>query len=182
VLGAVGAVSAVAPERAELHRTTRSARATLALGRSLGEALRPGDVIALVGELGAGKTQLARGICQGAGVAAADVASPSFAIVAAYAGRIPVHHADLYRVVDEDELYGTGFSDLIGGEGALLVEWADRLPAALPTERLHIELAHDARSNDVRHLTIVGTGARHAALANLLAGRGGKARRAQTKG
>jgi tRNA threonylcarbamoyladenosine biosynthesis protein TsaE len=152
------------------RRTTRSARATLALGARLGRLLAPGDVVALVGELGAGKTQLVRGACAGARVPPDEVSSPSFAIVATYRGRLPVHHADLYRISDEDELYGTGFFDLLGGEGAVLVEWADRIPGALPAERLEIRLRHDAGAPDVRHLEIEGTGERHAALARALAG------------
>jgi tRNA threonylcarbamoyladenosine biosynthesis protein TsaE len=149
--------------------TTRSARATHALGARLGRLLAPGDVVALEGDLGAGKTQLIRGACAGAGVSEAQVSSPSFAIVATYAGRrLPVHHADLYRIADEDELYATGFGDLVGGEGALLVEWADRIPAALPRERLTIRLAHDARRPDLRHVEIVGTGERFAELAGKL--------------
>jgi tRNA threonylcarbamoyladenosine biosynthesis protein TsaE len=148
--------------------TTRSARATHALGRRLGSLLRPGDVVALEGELGAGKTQLVRGACDGAEVPLAEVSSPSFAIVATYRGRIPLHHADLYRIADEDELYGTGFGDLVGGEGALLVEWADRIPSALPAERLTLRLAHDPRAPNVRHVEVVGVGERHAALAQAL--------------
>jgi tRNA threonylcarbamoyladenosine biosynthesis protein TsaE len=149
---------------------TTSARATHALGARLGRLLAPGDVVALAGELGAGKTQLVRGACAGAGVPESVVSSPSFAIVATYAGRrIPVHHADLYRISDEDELYGTGFGDLVGGEGALLVEWADRIPAALPAERLTITLSHDARRPNVRRVEIVGTGERAAELAEKLA-------------
>jgi tRNA threonylcarbamoyladenosine biosynthesis protein TsaE len=160
---------AAVTERFAAIRTTRSARATTALGVRLGRLLRPGDVVALVGELGTGKTQLVRGACEGAGVAAGEVSSPSFAIVATYRGHIPVHHADLYRIGDEDELYGTGFGDLVGGEGALLVEWADLVPGALPAERLELRLAHDARAPDVRRIAIEGTGARAAALARALA-------------
>ena len=152
-------------ERYAAKLTTRSARATHALGARLGRLLAPGDVVALVGDLGAGKTQLVRGACDGAGVAPEEVSSPSFAIVATYRGRLPVHHADLYRIGDPDELYGTGFGDLVGGEGALLVEWADRIPGALPEERLTVQLAHDARRPDVRHVAVEGTGARHAELA-----------------
>lgn len=152
---------------------TASARATHALGTRLGKLLAPGDVVALVGDLGAGKTQLVRGACAGAGVPPGEVSSPSFAIVATYAGRIPVHHADLYRIGDEDELYGTGFGDLVGGEGALLVEWADRIPSALPEAKLTIRLAHDARRPDVRHVELEGVGARAAELAERLgSGRG----------
>lgn len=155
-------------ERHAARATTRSARATRALGARLGRLLAPGDVVALVGDLGAGKTELVRGACDGAGVAPEEVSSPSFAIVATYRGRIPVHHADLYRIGDPDELYGTGFGDLVGGEGALLVEWADRIPGALPEERLTLRLAHDPRRPDVRHVEVEGTGARHAELARRL--------------
>lgn len=158
-----------APERAVTRRITRSASGTRALGARLGRLLAPGDVIALEGDLGAGKTQLVRGACEGAEVPAHEVSSPSFAIVATYRGRLPVHHADLYRIGDEDELYGTGFGDLVGGDGALLVEWADRIPGALPAERLTIRLSHDAAEPDVRHLELEGVGARHAALARVLA-------------
>ncbi len=167
----MGSVTSRDPSRAEVNLVTRSARATSDLGARLGEALQPGDVVALVGELGAGKTQLVRGICRGAGVAEADVASPSFAIVATYRGRLWVHHADLYRLAGEEELYGTGFSELVGGEGAVLVEWADRMPGALPAERIEIRLAHDERSPSLRRIAIVGTGARHAELARRLARR-----------
>jgi len=163
----VGALTEEGP--AQVSLVTRSARSTFELGLRLGESLQPGDVVALVGELGAGKTQLVRGACQGAGVPEADVASPSFAIVATYRGRIPIHHADFYRVTGEDDLYGTGFSDLVGGEGAVLVEWADRIPGALPADRLEIRLAHDERSPSRRRLTIRGMGARHADLARRLA-------------
>jgi tRNA threonylcarbamoyladenosine biosynthesis protein TsaE len=156
-------------ERSAGTTVSRSARATHALGRRLGALLQPGDVVALVGDLGAGKTQLVRGACDGARVPAEEVSSPSFAIVATYHGRIPVHHADLYRIGDEDELYGTGFGDLVGGEGALLVEWADRIPAALPEEKLTLTLAHHPRDPDVRRIEVEGVGERHAQLARELA-------------
>jgi tRNA threonylcarbamoyl adenosine modification protein YjeE len=110
------------PARVVVRRTTGSARETFRLGQALGRRLAPGDVVALVGDLGAGKTQLVRGACQGAGVPAGEVSSPTFAIVATHRGRLPVHHADLYRVADLDELYATGFLDLVGGDGAVLVE------------------------------------------------------------
>jgi tRNA threonylcarbamoyladenosine biosynthesis protein TsaE len=164
-------------ERFTARATTRSARATHALGARLGRLLAAGDVVALVGELGAGKTQLVRGACAGAAVPEEEVSSPSFAIVATYRGRIPVHHADLYRIGDEDELYGTGFGDLVGGEGALLVEWADRVPGALPEERLTLTLSHAARGVNVRHVRIEGVGERHARLARAL----GTARRSRPR-
>lgn len=153
-------------ERREL--VTRSAGETAALGARLGRALRPGDCVALVGDLGAGKTQLVRGACRGARVPAGEVSSPSFAIVATYGGRLPIHHADLYRVGDLDELYATGFFDLVGGEGAILVEWADRVPGALPEERLTVTLRHDPKEPDSRRIELEGVGERHALLASSL--------------
>jgi tRNA threonylcarbamoyladenosine biosynthesis protein TsaE len=156
------------PEVARFQRTTRSARATHELGAALGRALQPGDVVALVGDLGAGKTQLVRGACEGAAVPGREVASPTFAVVATYHGRIPVHHADLYRLADEEELHATGFHDLLGGPGAVLVEWADRIPGALPAERLELRLEH-GRSPSTRRIAVSGFGARHAALARALA-------------
>jgi tRNA threonylcarbamoyladenosine biosynthesis protein TsaE len=151
--------------RARRVLVTRSAAETAALGARLGRALRPGDLVALVGDLGAGKTQFVRGACRGARVPAGEVSSPSFAIVATYGGRIPIHHADLYRIGDVDELYATGFFDLVGGAGATLVEWADRVPGALPEERLTVTLRHDDRRPDVRRIELLGVGERHGALA-----------------
>jgi tRNA threonylcarbamoyladenosine biosynthesis protein TsaE len=159
------------PGFARIERRTRPAAATRRLGERLGRLLRPGDVVALVGDLGAGKTQLARGICRGAGVADGEVSSPTFAIVATYRGRLPIHHADLYRVGDADELHATGFQDLLGGEGAAVVEWADRIPDALPEERLEIRIAPVEGDPSARDLVVTGRGERHAALARALAPR-----------
>ncbi|MBL0277578.1 MAG: tRNA (adenosine(37)-N6)-threonylcarbamoyltransferase complex ATPase subunit type 1 TsaE [Anaeromyxobacter sp.] len=150
---------------------TRSAPATARLGRRLGALLASGDVVALVGDLGAGKTQLSRGACEGAGVAPGDVSSPTFAIVQTYRGRLPIHHADLYRVGDLDELYATGFMDLVGGEGALLVEWADRVAGWLPPEHLLVTLEEVAGHPSSRRLTLRAVGVRHQALAAALVGR-----------
>jgi tRNA threonylcarbamoyladenosine biosynthesis protein TsaE len=155
--------------RAARRLTTRSARATWRLGRRLGEALQPGDVVALIGDLGAGKTQLVRGACAGAGVEEGDVTSPTFAIVQTYRGRLPVHHADLYRLADLDDLYATGFMDLPGGDGALLVEWADKVAGWAPEERLELRLEEVAGRPSARRISITGSGPRHAALAELLA-------------
>ena len=82
-----------------------------------------------------------------------------------------MHHADFYRIGDQDDLYGTGFFDLVGGNGALLVEWADRIPDALPSSRLELELAHDDQHPSHRRIEIRGWGERHANLARLLVGR-----------
>jgi tRNA threonylcarbamoyladenosine biosynthesis protein TsaE len=170
-MGQVGGIPTV-----RVKRTSRSAAETRRLGERLGRRLAAGDVVALLGDLGAGKTQLARGICRGAGVDDGDVSSPTFAIVATYRGRVPVNHADLYRIGDEDELHATGFHDLVGGPGATVVEWADRVPGALPVARLEIRLAEEPGSPSERRIAITGTGERHAALARSLAPRPSRAR------
>ena len=154
-------------ERAELE--LRSLRATRELGARLAAALAPGDFVGLQGDLGAGKTFLARAICTALGVPEGRIASPTFAIVHPYeGGRIPVHHADLYRIGDLDELYATGFLDLVGRDSALIVEWIDRVPEAAPAEWLRIELQHvDPRT---RRAILEGYGSRGAELVRVARG------------
>jgi tRNA threonylcarbamoyladenosine biosynthesis protein TsaE len=142
---------------------SRSAAHTRALGAALGRALQPGDFVGLVGDLGAGKTELVRGVALGAGVAEGTVSSPTFAIVYPYEGRIPLFHADLYRVADADELYATGFADLVGG-GAVLVEWLDRVWSAAPSEILLIEMKPIRGSAKARVLRVTARGSRPASL------------------
>ncbi len=105
------------------------ATATERFGRSLAPALRPGDVVALSGPLGAGKTSLCRGLLHGLGVEG-EVASPTFPIVQPYEppdARLPVWHVDLYRIEDPDELEELGLGDALV-DAALLIEWPERLP------------------------------------------------------
>ncbi|MBZ4423086.1 tRNA (adenosine(37)-N6)-threonylcarbamoyltransferase complex ATPase subunit type 1 TsaE [Myxococcus sp. RHSTA-1-4] len=146
-------------------RTLRltSPEETHALGVRLGKLLQPGDFVGLIGELGAGKTHLARGVAEGAEVPRSEVASPTFAIVYPYSGRIPLYHADLYRLTNYDDLYSTGFLDMVeAGDGASLVEWLDRIPEAAPREHLRVTLRHSG--GDARELTAEAYGTRPAAL------------------
>jgi tRNA threonylcarbamoyladenosine biosynthesis protein TsaE len=147
-----------------LTRTLRSEspEETHRLGVRLGELLQPGDFVGLIGDLGAGKTHLVRGVAEGAQVARSEVASPTFAIVYPYRGRIPLYHADLYRIADYDELYATGFLDLLGGDGAVLVEWLDRVPEAAPREYLRLTLR--PVGDDARELHAEAFGPRPAEL------------------
>jgi tRNA threonylcarbamoyladenosine biosynthesis protein TsaE len=126
---------------------SRSPEETFALGRQLGAVLQPGDFVGLVGDLGAGKTQLVRGVAAGVGVPEGQVASPTFAVVYPYQGRLPLYHADFYRLSGWDELYGTGFLDLLQEPAAFLVEWVDRIPRAAPRDWLRVSLE---RVNDTR--------------------------------
>lgn len=114
--------------------------ATRALGRKLGAALRPGDFVALSGELGAGKTLLVKAAAEGA--RAEPASSPTFALVNLYRGPMPLQHIDLYRLTGPAELFALGFDDLLAEPAATLCEWADRAGEALPSDRLEIALAH----------------------------------------
>ncbi len=117
--------------------------ATRALGARLGAALEPGLVVALLGDLGAGKTALCKAAiaAQGA-VGEDDVVSPTFILVGEYEGRVPVLHVDAYRLGGPGDLEALGYALGEGSERAALIEWAERVEAALPKDRLTIALEH----------------------------------------
>lgn len=137
--------------------------ATLALGARLAGLVRGGDAIALIGDLGAGKTTLVTGLV--AALGGGSAASPTFSLVNEYpAGRLVVWHVDLYRIERAAELPELGLDDVIGDlRGICLVEWADRF-AVLPADHLRIELAH-AQADDSRTLAAIGRGPRGRELA-----------------
>ena len=112
--------------------------ATSRLGKAIAGGLKPGDAVALWGELGAGKTTLARAILQALGVTE-DVPSPTFTLVQSYDTLPPVAHFDLYRLKSTREMEELGFEDALAN-GAVLVEWPERAPEALPPEALHVRL------------------------------------------
>ena len=115
---------------------------TEAFGRRLGAALRPGAVVALNGHLGAGKTHLVRAICEGLRVTnPAAVCSPTFTLVHEYAGPVPVYHFDAYRLTGPREFAELGADEYLSGDGVCLVEWAERVAAALPADHLRIDIA-----------------------------------------
>ncbi len=118
------------------------AAATTALGREIGRAARAGEVIALVGDLGAGKTTLTQGIVEGLGYEEA-VTSPTFSLVQEYlGGRLEVFHFDFYRVEDEHELLDLGWDDYLDREGVVIVEWPTLHPDLLPKDTRWLELSH----------------------------------------
>jgi tRNA threonylcarbamoyladenosine biosynthesis protein TsaE len=132
-----GEPAAARPAAPGLVRITRSAAETRALGARLARGLRAGDVIALVGELGAGKTVFAQGVVEGLG-GGEEAASPSFTLVNVYEAALPVYHLDFYRLAGEEDVESLGFRDYLGAGGVVLVEWADRCPDSLPGNRLEI--------------------------------------------
>ncbi len=113
----------------------------MAAGRLLAETLQPGSVVALSGDLGAGKTHFAKGVVAALGGNPEDVTSPTFTLVHEYReGRLPVFHFDFYRLEEASELRGVGWEDYLLEDGVLLVEWAERFPSALPPDARRVRL------------------------------------------
>jgi len=127
------------------------------LGVRIGERLVAGDILALWGELGAGKTFLARAIARGLGVPAAiPITSPTFTFINEYKGRLDLYHLDLYRLSDPDELETLPWKEAIYGDGVSIIEWPDRLGANLPSERIDIRL--EITGEDSRTIVIATAG------------------------
>ena len=135
--------------------TTHSADETQALGKKLAESLRPGDVIAYFGDLGAGKTAFTRGIAEGLGVSE-QVTSPTYTIVNEYlSGRLPLFHFDMYRLGSSDELFDIGWEDYLARGGVCAVEWSENVEDALQ-DAIRITIEKDSLVPDTRHITIEG--------------------------
>lgn len=117
------------------HSETQTRR----LGARLAILLQPGDVLALIGDLGSGKTRWAQGVCRGLDVTD-PVVSPTFSLVNEYQGKWPVYHIDLYRLIEAAETLTFGLDEYLYGAGISLVEWADRASQFLPSDYLAVEL------------------------------------------
>ncbi|QQO07528.1 tRNA (adenosine(37)-N6)-threonylcarbamoyltransferase complex ATPase subunit type 1 TsaE [Breznakiella homolactica] len=112
---------------------------TLRIGKKLAANLRPGSVVALRGGLGAGKTQLAKGIARGLGIRD-EVTSPTYTIVSEYEGEIPLYHIDAYRLRGEDDFSAMGGEELIYGGGISIIEWSERIPGSIPEDAVVVEI------------------------------------------
>ena len=146
---------------------SRGVHETIAFGVTLGELLSPGHVVALVGELGAGKTTLVKGIAQGLGVNdRRAVKSPTFSLVHRYEGRIPVYHFDAYRLEGEREMFALGSEEMVYGDGVSLIEWADKVYGCLPQEYLKITLT--LVSDNERHVELQGYGERYTKIIEMM--------------
>lgn len=140
---------------AEMREVTNSASETRALGERIAAGLRPGDVVLLEGDLGAGKSELTRGIARGLGVTE-TVTSPSFTILNVYeSGRYPLYHFDWYRLESSEELYELGMDEYLGGDGIAVVEWPGQCPDALPENAIRIRL--EPTGEHTRRIEINGT-------------------------
>ena len=120
--------------------TTTSPEETEAAGARLGATLKSGDVVALTGELGAGKTVFVQGLARALGVGTAAT-SPTFVLVNEYRGRVPVHHVDAYRTTSLAELMDLGIEEMMDGDGITVIEWAERVEPLLPARAVRVRIA-----------------------------------------
>jgi len=137
---------------------THSPGETRALAERLGRLLRAGDVLCLIGDLGAGKTTFTQGLALGLGLPEDEpVNSPTFTLVAEHpGGRLPLYHFDVYRLPDSSGLYALAFDEYMDGDGVVVIEWADKIADALPSDRLDITL--NPGTGDERTVTMTPRG------------------------
>lgn len=138
---------------------SRSPEETRRLGVRFAGRLQPGDVLALTGEIGAGKTVFVQGLAEGLGVDSGSVASPSFVLVREYAGRIPLYHVDLYRLDRLPEVHLLGLEEYYEAGGVTVVEWGTRIPEALPPD--YLEIRFEFIDPQTRKLEWLAHGARY---------------------
>lgn len=124
----------------KMNILTHSEQETIQFGREFAASLKPGDVIALIGDLGSGKTCLTRGICQGLNVNQ-EVTSPTFVLINEYRGIVPVYHFDFYRIEKPQDIFHLGIDDYLSDDSICVIEWADRALPILPRKRIEIRLA-----------------------------------------
>lgn len=151
-------------KRTSVTCRTSSSEETIGLGRRFGAFLREGDVVALSGDLGSGKTWFTKGLALGLGVSPDEVVtSPSFALMNAYEGRFTLFHMDAYRLETVADFLDAGLDEFLRGDGVAVLEWADRWPEILP-ER-HIEVHIEIVDDHTRDITLSG---RHPEIVRIL--------------
>lgn len=135
---------------------THSAEETQALGRKLAAQLHRGDVVLLQGDLGAGKSELARGVARGLGITG-PIPSPSFTILNAYdEGKLPLYHFDWYRIESAQEIYEMGMEEMLTGDGIALIEWSERAKECLPSQ--YLEVFIQTKSENTRQISFLTHG------------------------
>ena len=125
-------------DKRHLSFSSESPEDTLEIARALGAALRPGDVVALIGDLGAGKTLFCKGVGEALGIPPDRITSPTFTIVTEHAGPVPLTHIDVYRLSGAREADEIGMRELLSGDGVCLVEWAEKIAERLPTDCIQV--------------------------------------------
>jgi tRNA threonylcarbamoyladenosine biosynthesis protein TsaE len=139
---------------------TQSTSETIRIGKIIGSLFLSGDVVALVGELGTGKTQFIKGLAAGVGVGKPTyISSPSFTLINEYAGKVPFYHIDLFRLKSEKEAEELGLEEYFQGGGITAIEWADKIPSLLPQEMLWIYIHYTGKHT--RSIKMVGKGKRY---------------------
>jgi tRNA threonylcarbamoyladenosine biosynthesis protein TsaE len=144
--------------------STSAPQETRAIGQALGTHAHAGTLVALIGPLGAGKTELAKGMAEGLGVTTI-VNSPTFVLVNEHVGRLRLFHIDAYRLEDPEEALAAGLFDDRQASGVAVIEWADRLGGRLPAERLELTLVPEPDGSDRRTISWRASGAGHLRLA-----------------
>jgi tRNA threonylcarbamoyladenosine biosynthesis protein TsaE len=138
---------------------TKTEKETIKLGKEIAKQLNGGDVVALFGSLGSGKTILTKGIARGLGVKENEVSSPSFVLVKEYQAKLPVYHIDLYRLDKRLAVEREGFDDYLYYDGVTVIEWAERMDELLPSEYLRIDLK--IKDKDEREISLIAIGKRY---------------------
>ncbi len=147
---------------------SKNADQTTQIGEKLAGHLKGGDILCLSGDLGSGKTTLIKGIAKGLKISPAKVNSPTFVLMNAYEGKLPLYHFDLYRLEKIHEISSIGYEEFLYGDGVAVIEWAERLGALTPKEYLRIKLAH--KGEDQRLIKIFPAGTRYSQLVDSLRG------------
>ncbi|MCH7494806.1 MAG: tRNA (adenosine(37)-N6)-threonylcarbamoyltransferase complex ATPase subunit type 1 TsaE [Candidatus Marinimicrobia bacterium] len=122
-------------------------------GKNLASILNSGDIVALTGELGAGKTIFTQGICDGLKVSD-SVISPTFTILNEYEGKLPVFHFDAYRLSGPDDILATGFGDYLLREGVCIIEWAEKVKEVIPVSAIWVYINQEQAAENLRELKI----------------------------
>jgi len=135
---------------------TKGSSETINFGKKIAKRLKKGDIIALFGNLGAGKTTLVKGIAKGLGVKERTVNSPSFVLLKQYKGKLPLYHFDFYRIKKAQEAYSIGLEEFLFSDGISVIEWADRIKTFLPKQYLGIELKFKSENQRKINLCALG--------------------------
>ena len=135
---------------------TKNSEETVNFGKKISRLFKKGDVVALFGNLGSGKTTLVKGIAKGLGIKQNIINSPSFVLLKEYKGKLPLYHFDFYRINKAQESYSLGLEEYLFGQGICVIEWADRIKRFLPKEYLKIELKF--KNIDQRSIRLAGFG------------------------
>ncbi|MFP4661578.1 MAG: tRNA (adenosine(37)-N6)-threonylcarbamoyltransferase complex ATPase subunit type 1 TsaE [Halanaerobiales bacterium] len=138
-----------------LYITTNSENETYKIGQYIGSTVEPGQIILLSGRLGAGKTIMTQGICDGLGVEE-DVTSPTYNLINEYEGDLTVYHIDLYRLENEEDLYDLGIEDYLESDGITIIEWPDLVYDLLPPDFIYIKIEVEAKEH--REISFEGEG------------------------